>query len=76
MYDVNIVLIASFKVTPTTSWLKCINLSKCTESCSTRKLEVADKNFGLLTKNYLMHCISKYRGLKTAYQAIFGLHAL
>ena len=60
-----------FMVTPTTFWLKCINLTKCTKYCSTRNLEVADKRFGLLTKNYLM---GKYGGLKTAYQAIFGLY--
>ena len=41
--------------------------------CSTRKLEVADKNFGLLIK--IISCIGKYGGLKTAYQAIFGLYA-
>ena len=28
------------KVTPTTFWLKCINLSKCTKFCSIDKLEV------------------------------------
>ena len=43
------------KVTPTTFWLKCINLPKCPRFCSTRKLEGADKYFRLLTKNYLMH---------------------
>ena len=32
-------------------WLKCINLPKCTKVCSIRKLEVDDKNFGLVTKN-------------------------
>ena len=41
---------AWLKVTPTTFWLKCKNLPKCTEFCSARKLEVADKNFDLLTK--------------------------
>ena len=45
----------NFKVTQTTVWLKCINLPKCTKFCSTCKLEVADKIFDLLTKNYLMH---------------------
>ena len=50
------------KVAPITFWLKCINLLKCTKFCSTRKLEVADKSFGLLTKNYL--CVGKKRGLK------------
>ena len=50
------------KVTPTTFWLKCKNLSKCTKFCSTRKLEVAAKNFGLLTKTRLMHW--QIRGLK------------
>ena len=35
------------KVTPTTFWLKCINLPKCTKFCSTSKLEFTDKNFGL-----------------------------
>ena len=45
----------AFKVTPTTFWPKCKNLPKCTKFCSTRKLEVAAKNFGLLTKNCLMH---------------------
>ena len=43
------------KVTPTTFWIKCKTLPKCTKFCSTRKLEVAAKNFGLLTKNCLMH---------------------
>ena len=43
------------KVTPTTFWLKCINLPKCTKFCSALKLEVSENNFGLLTKNYLMH---------------------
>ena len=51
-----------FKVTPTTFRLKCKNLPKCTEFCSTRKLEVAAKNFGLFTKNRLMHW--QIRGLK------------
>ena len=51
-----------FKLTPTTFWPKCINLSKCTKFCSTRKLGVADKSFGLLTKNCLMHW--QIRGLK------------
>ena len=37
-----------------------------------RKFEIADKNLGLLTKNYLMHW--QIRGLKTAYLAIFGLY--
>ena len=50
------------KVTPTTFWLKCKNLPKCTKFCSTRKLEVAAKSFGLLTKNRLMHW--QMRGLK------------
>ena len=36
------------------------------------KLDVADRNFGLLTK--IISCIGKYGGLKTAYQAIFGLY--
>ena len=40
----------SSKATPTTFWLKCINLSKSTRLCFTDKLEVADKYFGLLTK--------------------------
>ena len=43
-------IVVKVKVTPTTFWLKCINLPKCTKSCSTRKLEVADKRFYLLTK--------------------------
>ena len=43
------------KVTPTTFWLKCKNLSKRTKFCSTRKLKVAAKNFGLLARNCLMH---------------------
>ena len=38
-----------FKVTPATFWLKCVNLPKFTKFCSTRKLKVAEKNFGLLT---------------------------
>ena len=42
------------KVTPTTFWLKWINLSKCTKFCFADKLEVADKYIGLLKKNYLM----------------------
>ena len=51
------------KVTPTTFWLKCVNLPKCTKSCFTCKLEVADKNFDLLTKK-IISCIGKYGGLK------------
>ena len=43
------------KVTPATFWLKCKNLPKCTKFCSTHKLEVPAKNFGLLTKNRVMH---------------------
>ena len=50
------------KVTPTTFGLKCINLPKCTKLCSTGYSEVADKSFGLLTKNYPMHW--QIRGLK------------
>ena len=50
------------KVTPTTFWLKCKNLPKCTKFCFTRKLEVAAKNVGFLTKNHPMHW--KIRGLK------------
>ena len=50
-YDV----LKQIKVAPTTFWLKCKNLPKCTKFCSTRKLEVAVQNFGLLTKNRLMH---------------------
>ena len=42
------------KLTRTTFWLKCINLSKCTKFCFKEKLEVADKYFGLFTKYYLM----------------------
>ena len=49
-------------------WLKCINLPKCTKFCSTRKLEVVDKNFGLLTKNCLMHW--RIRGLKDSIPGI------
>ena len=45
-------------------------MHKCTKFCSTDKLEVADKYFGLLTKNYLMDW--QIQGLKMAYQAIFG----
>ena len=41
----------SFKVTPTTFWLKSKNLPKCTKFCSTRKLEVAAKNLGLDKKS-------------------------
>ena len=44
----------TFKVTPTTFWLRCINLSKCTKFCSIDNLEVADKYFGLFTKNNFM----------------------
>ena len=51
-----------FRVTSTTFWLKCKNLPKYTKFCSTRKLEVAAKNFGLLTKNRLMHW--QIQGLK------------
>ena len=51
-----------FKVTPTTFWLKCKNLHKCTKFCSLCKLEVDAKNFGLLTKYCLMHW--QIRGLK------------
>ena len=50
------------KVTPTSFWLKCKHLPKCTKFCSTSKLEVAAKNFGVLTKNCLMHW--QIRGLK------------
>ena len=50
------------KVTPITFWLKFINLPKCSKFCSTCKLEVADKKFGLLTKKYLMNW--QIRGLK------------
>ena len=55
-------------------WLKCINLSKCTQFCSTHKLELANKFFILLTKNYLMGW--HIRGLKDSifYQAIFWLY--
>ena len=49
------VVLCSVKVTPTAFWLKCKNLPKCSKFCSTRKLEVAAKNFGLLTKNGLIH---------------------
>ena len=38
------------KVTPTTFWIKCKNLPKCTKFFSTRKLEVAAKNFGFFDK--------------------------
>ena len=41
----------TIKVTPTSFWLKRIDLSKF---CSTDKLEVASKYFSLLTKKYLM----------------------
>ena len=61
------------KVTPTTSWLKCKNLPKCTKFCSTCKLEVTAENFGRFTK--VASCIGKYAGLKAAYQAIFVLYA-
>ena len=50
------------KVIPNTFWLKCKNLPKCTKFCLIRKLEVAAKSFGLLTKNCFMHW--KIRGLK------------
>ena len=46
------------QVTPTTFWLKYKNLLKCTKFSSTRKLEVAAKNVGLLTK--IVSCIGKY----------------
>ena len=55
-------------------WLKCKNLPKCTKFCSACNLEGAAKNFGLLTKNRLMHW-QIYGGLKAAYQAIFVLYA-
>ena len=55
-------LIRVFKVVPTTFWLKCINLPKYTKFCSVHNLEVAARNFGLLTKNCLMHW--QIRGLK------------
>ena len=45
-----LVFIQSVMVTPTTFWLKRKNLPKGTKFCSTRKLEIAAKNFGL-TKN-------------------------
>ena len=45
----------NLKVTPTTFWLKCKNRSKCNKFCSTSNLEVVAKNFGLLTKNCLLH---------------------
>ena len=61
-----------FKVTPTSFWLKCINLPKCTKFCSARKLEVADKKFRFLTKKYLMNW--QIRGLKDTCHAIFGLY--
>ena len=38
------------EVTPTTFWLKCIDLPNCTKFCSTDKLEVSDKYFGFLQK--------------------------
>ena len=62
-----------FKVTPTTFGVKCKNVPKCTKFCSTCKLEVAAKNFGLLIK--IVVCTGKYGGLKAAYQAIFVLYA-
>ena len=41
-----------FKVTPTSFWLKCKNLPKCTIFCSARKLEVAfDKK-----SSHALHC--------------------
>ena len=43
-----------------------------TKFCSTSKLEVAAKEFGLLTK--VVSCIGKYGGLKAAYQTIFVLY--
>ena len=39
--------LTKLKVTQTTFLLKCKNLPKCIKFCSTRKLEVAAKNFGL-----------------------------
>ena len=50
------------KVNPNTFGLKCKNLPKCTKFCSTCKLEIAVKNFGLLTKICLVHW--QIRGLK------------
>ena len=64
----------SIKVTPTTFWLKCKNLPKCTKFCSTRKLEVAAKNFGLLTKNRLMHW--QIRGLNGSISGNFYVACL
>ena len=43
-----------FNVNPTSSLLKSINLSKCIKFSSLRKLEVADKFFGVLTKSYFL----------------------
>ena len=65
-------LLDTIKVTSTTFWLERKNLPKCTKFCSARKLKVAAKNFGLLTK--IVSCIGKYGGLKAVYQAIFLLH--
>ena len=50
------------KVTPITFWPKYKNLPKCTKSCSTGNLEVAAKNFDVLTKNRFIHL--EIRGLK------------
>ena len=62
------------KVTPTTFWLKCKNLPKCTKFYSIRKLEVAAKNFGVLTKNRLMHW--QVLGLKVSISGNSVLYAL
>ena len=55
------------------SRIKCKILPKCTKFSSARRLEVAAKSFGLLTKNRLMYW--QIRGLKAAYRAIFVLYA-
>ena len=62
-------LYAAVKVTPTISWLKCRNLPKCTKFCSAHTLEAAAKNFGLLTKNRLVHW--QIRGLKGSIRGNF-----
>ena len=54
-------------------WAKCKKLPKCTEFCSACKLEVAAKNFSLLTKTCLMHW--QVQGLKGSISGNFCVHA-
>ena len=60
-----------FKVTPTTFWLKCKNLPKCTTFFPTSKMLLKTSVFW----QKIVSCIGKYGGLKAAYQTIFVLYA-